>query len=130
MVNNSPPLLVHLQSVLQMLLTKIFHENLSAPIAVTPKNIDFDGDYLALKDFFINEICVLRNEVTVFSPIKGHSKRWTPLISGQFFFQRPNSGQSLIKRTALIKGHYLLHKIVNLAFFFSPISGHSKIFRN
>ena len=51
MVNNSPPLLVHLQSVLQMLLTKIFHENLSAPIAVTPKNTDFDGDYLALKDF-------------------------------------------------------------------------------
>ena len=35
--------------------------------------------------------------ITVFSPIKGHSKRRTPLISGQFYFHRPNSGQSLIK---------------------------------
>ena len=33
---------------------------LSAPVAVTPKNTDFHADYLALKDFFINEICVLR----------------------------------------------------------------------
>ena len=36
---------------------------LSDPIAVTPKNSEFHADYLALKDFFINEICVLRNEV-------------------------------------------------------------------
>ena len=36
---------------------------LLAPIAVIPKNTDFHADYLALKDFFINEICILRNEV-------------------------------------------------------------------
>ena len=36
---------------------------LSDPIAVTPRNQEFHADYLALKDFFINEICVLRNEV-------------------------------------------------------------------
>ena len=36
---------------------------LSDPVAVTPKNSEFHADYLALKDFFINEICVLRNEV-------------------------------------------------------------------
>ena len=35
----------------------------SDPIAVTPKNSEFHVDYLALKDFFINEICALRNEV-------------------------------------------------------------------
>ena len=35
---------------------------LSAPV-VTAKNTDFHAVYLALKDFFINEICVLRNEV-------------------------------------------------------------------
>ena len=34
-----------------------------APIAVTRKNRNFHADYLALKDFFINEICVLRKEV-------------------------------------------------------------------
>ena len=28
-----------------------------------PKNTDFHADYLALKDVFINEICVVRNEV-------------------------------------------------------------------
>ena len=37
---------------------------------------------------------------TVFSPINGHSKRLTPLISGQSFFQRSNSGESLIKNLA------------------------------
>ena len=36
---------------------------LSDPIAVTPKNSHFHADYLALKDFFINKICVVRNEV-------------------------------------------------------------------
>ena len=36
---------------------------LLAPIAAIPKNTDFHADYLALKDFFINEICILRNEV-------------------------------------------------------------------
>ena len=35
---------------------------LSAPV-VTAKNTNFHADYPALKDFFINEICVLRNEV-------------------------------------------------------------------
>ena len=34
-----------------------------APAPVTPKNTGCHTDYLALKDFFINEICVLRNEV-------------------------------------------------------------------
>ena len=32
-------------------------------IAVTPKNSEFHADFLALKDFFINEICVLRNKL-------------------------------------------------------------------
>ena len=36
---------------------------LSDPIAVTPKNSEFHADYLALNDFFISEICVLRKEV-------------------------------------------------------------------
>ena len=36
---------------------------LSASIAVAPKNKYFHADYLALKDFLINEICVLRNEI-------------------------------------------------------------------
>ena len=31
---------------------------LSDPIAVTPKNSEFHTDYLALKDFFIDKICV------------------------------------------------------------------------
>ena len=57
----------------------------------------------------------LRNVCTVFYPINGHSKTRTPLISGQFFFHRPNSGQSLIK--SFLKGGQV-------------ISGHSKIFRN
>ena len=35
----------------------------SDPIAVTAKNSEFHADYLALKDFLINEICVLHNEV-------------------------------------------------------------------
>ena len=43
---------------------------------------------------------------TVFSPMNGHSKRRTPLISEQFFFHRPNSGQSLIKY--FLKGGQLL----------------------
>ena len=34
---------------------------------------------------------------TVLSPISGHSKKRTPLISGQFFFHRPFSSQSLIE---------------------------------
>ena len=52
---------------------------------------------------------------TVFSPINGHSKRRTPLISGQFFFHQPNSGQSLIKN--FLKGGQVT-------------SGRFKIFRN
>ena len=48
---------------------------------------------------------------TVFSPINGHSKRRTPLISEQFAFHRVNSGQSLIKH--FLKGGQV-------------ISGHSK----
>ena len=47
---------------------------------------------------------------TVFSPINGHSKRRTPLIRGQFFFHRLNSGQSLIKNflkgEQVISGHF------------------------
>ena len=35
---------------------------LTAPV-VTAKNTNFHAVYLALKDFFINEICVLRNEL-------------------------------------------------------------------
>ena len=70
---------------------------------------------------------MFRNRNTVFSSINGHSKRWMPLISGQFFFHRPNSGQSLIKNFhkkadtklagTLNNGYYFLHEIVNLGFF-------------
>ena len=49
------------------------------------------------------------NLCTVFSAINGHSKRCTALIRGQFFFLRPNSGQSLIKNFPkggqVISGH-------------------------
>ena len=41
------------------------------------------------------------HENTVFSLINGHSKRQTPLISGQYFFHRPFSGQSLSKKWTL-----------------------------
>ena len=34
---------------------------------------------------------------TVLSPINGHSKKRTPLISGRIYFPRRNSGQTLIK---------------------------------
>ena len=51
-----------------------------------------------------------KSEVRVFSPINGHSKRRTPLISGHFFFHWSNSGQSLIKNFLkggqVISGHY------------------------
>ena len=41
--------------------------------------------------------CALKVGCTAFFPISRHFKRQTPLISGQFFFHRQNSGQSLIK---------------------------------
>ena len=62
-----------------------------------------------------------------------------PVISGYFFFHWSNFGQSLIKSFlkggqvisgTLINGHYFLHEIGNLAFFFSPISRQPKIFIN
>ena len=37
--------------------------SLSAPVTVTSKNTAFHADYVVLKDFFINYICALRNEV-------------------------------------------------------------------
>ena len=37
------------------------------------------------------------NKNTVLSPINGHSKKRTPLISGRIYFPRRNSGQTLIK---------------------------------
>ena len=37
------------------------------------------------------------NNTTVLSPIKGPSKKRTPLVSGWFYFPRRNSGQTLIK---------------------------------
>ena len=37
------------------------------------------------------------NNATVLSQINGHSKKWTPLVSGRFYFLRRNSGQTLIK---------------------------------
>ena len=62
-------------------------------------------------------------QITVFSPINGHFKRGTPLISEQFVFHQPNSGQILIKKLSKKRtGNYSLYEIVNLAFFFSPIS--------
>ena len=45
---------------------------------------------------------------TVFCPINGHSKRQPLLISGQFFFHRPNSAQCLIKiflKAGQVVGH-------------------------
>ena len=47
---------------------------------------------------------------TVFSPINGRSERQTPLISGQFFYHRPNSGRGLVKNFVkdgqIIRGHF------------------------
>ena len=63
---------------------------------------------------------------TVFSPINGHSKRRTPLISGQNFppivFWSKSDKKMFLKvetlsADTLINGQYFLHKIVNLAFF-------------
>ena len=72
------------------------------------------------------------NNNTVLSPINGHSKKRTPLISGRFYFLQINSGQTLIKNfpksRQVISGHYFLYKLVYLAFFFSRISGHYKQF--
>ena len=39
----------------------------------------------------------LAKNITVISPINGHSKKRTPLISGRIYFLRRNSGQTLIK---------------------------------
>ena len=48
---------------------------------------------------------------TVFSPINEHSKRRTPLISGQVFFHRLNSDQSLIKN--FLKGGQVINEHCN-----------------
>ena len=49
------------------------------------------------------------NNTTVLSPINGHSKKRTPLVSGWFYFPRRNSGQTLIKNflksEQVISGH-------------------------
>ena len=70
-MNNSPPLLAYLQSVLHAVnnnplessFTPSERSPLSAPVAKTPENRDFHADYIALKHFFLNENCVLRNKV-------------------------------------------------------------------
>ena len=66
-MNNLPPLLVHHpvnKNAQESSFTDLAHpSSLSALIAVTPKNTGFHADHLALKDFFINVICVLRNDV-------------------------------------------------------------------
>ena len=53
--------------------------------------------------------------------MNGHSKRWTPLISGRFYFLRQNSSQTLVKNFLksgpVIRGHYFLHKLIYIAFF-------------
>ena len=71
-MNNSPPLLVHHIVSIPNAVNKNAQEPcftdsarsspLSAPV-ITAKNTNFHADYLALKDFFINEICVLHNGV-------------------------------------------------------------------
>lgn len=70
-MNNSPPLLAYLLSVLHAVnnnplessFTPSERSPLSAPVAKTPENRDFHADYIALKHFFLNENCVLRNKV-------------------------------------------------------------------
>ena len=68
-------------------------------------------------------------EYTVFSLINGHSKRRTPLISGQCFFHRPFSVQSLIKNF-LKSGHSISGPSNQRTIFFSPISGQLKKMRS
>ena len=38
------------------------------------------------------------NNITVLSPIDGHSKKQTPLIGRWFYFPQGNSGQTAIKK--------------------------------
>ena len=55
----------------------------------------------------------------VFSPISGYSKRWTPLISGQFSFHPMFSSQSLIEN--FLKGGHLISRHSNKqTIFFTP----------
>lgn len=79
---------------------------------------------------------------TVKPPINRHSKRRTPLISGQFYFPRPFPSQILIKKFPKggysISGQIFLHRMAQNAYFIlfaSLISGHwisnwSKTLRN
>ena len=63
------------------------------------------------------------NKNIVLSPINGHSKRRTTLISAQFYFPRRNSIQTLIKiflkSGQIISGLCFLQELLYLAFFFS-----------
>ena len=58
---------------------------------------------------------------TVEPPISGHSKRRTPLISGQNIFPRPFPSQILIKKSPKgghsISGQKFLHGMVKNLFF-------------
>ena len=59
--------------------------------------------------------------VTVSSPINGHSKRRTTLISGQIFFHRPLPSQNLVKKLSKVDGQLadaiFLHQIAKMPYF-------------
>ena len=69
------------------------------------KRTDVSALYSNHSNYLLDKICC-RNQFpfifihfrnTVLSPINGHSKKRTPLISGRIYFPRRNSGQTLIK---------------------------------
>ena len=58
------------------------------------------GLFMEAANHFFNGLRFLEldvNDATVLSPINGHSKKRTSLVSGRFYYLRQNPGQTLIK---------------------------------
>ena len=72
---------------------------------------------LTFKETAIRVIFGVKGHYTVLSLINGHSKRRTPLISGQFSFPRRNPCQTLIenflKSRQIISGHSKSHLFIH-----------------
>ena len=69
-------------------------------------------DFIEAANHFFNGFRFLEwsvNNTTVLSPIKGHAKKWAPLVSGRFYFPWRNSRQTLMKNFLksgqVISGH-------------------------
>ena len=70
------------------------------------------ADFTEAANHFFNDFRFLElgvNNTRVLSPIKGHAKKWAPLVSGRFYFPQRNSGQTLMKNFLksgqVISGH-------------------------